>query len=148
MLAQVDGPSHFASNRPVVLGKTAARNNALRARGYTLLCLPYYEWDRMTENKDDLGAYLIEKMDAAVEGVQPIAEEKDREPEKSSDAAVEGQKGLEARETVVIYRANSDDHPLEKPISEPPTYMPLNDDSADDEFDYVAEGETMEDGEI
>eukprot|EP00976_Prorocentrum_cordatum_P107919 1194730-Prorocentrum_minimum.AAC.6 len=64
---QVDGPSHYASNRHTILGKTAARNNALRARGYTLLCVPYFEWDRMVEHHEDLSAYLVHRMDQAVD---------------------------------------------------------------------------------
>jgi len=49
LAVEADGPSHFRwpdSDRGV-LGSTLYRNRALAARGYTVISVPYYEWNSL-----------------------------------------------------------------------------------------------------
>ena len=40
---EVDGPSHFCGRTPT--GATALKRRQLRAAGWALLAVPYWEWD-------------------------------------------------------------------------------------------------------
>lgn len=42
---EVDGPPHFSGNSRTRLGRTEARDVLLRARGWQVLSVPYFEWN-------------------------------------------------------------------------------------------------------
>jgi hypothetical protein len=43
---EVDGPSHFCGRTPT--GATALKRRQLRAAGWALLPVPYWEWDALS----------------------------------------------------------------------------------------------------
>jgi len=45
---EVDGPSHFCGHTPT--GATALKRRQLRAAGWVLLPVPYWEWDGLSSN--------------------------------------------------------------------------------------------------
>ena len=45
---EVDGPSHFCGRVPT--GATALKRRQLRAVGWALLPVPYWEWDALDRN--------------------------------------------------------------------------------------------------
>ena len=59
---EVDGPSHFVGRPPT--GATALKRRQLRAAGWALLPVPYWEWDALG-SKAAKQAYLR----AALEGL-------------------------------------------------------------------------------
>ena len=59
---EVDGPSHFLGRTPT--GATALKRRQLRAAGWALLPVPYWEWDAL-DSKTAKQAYLR----AALEGL-------------------------------------------------------------------------------
>jgi hypothetical protein len=42
---EADGPQHFVRPGNMLDGSTQHRNRVLEARGYTLITIPYWEWD-------------------------------------------------------------------------------------------------------
>ena len=44
---EVDGPSHFVGRTPTPTGATALKRRQLRAAGWALLPVPYWEWDAL-----------------------------------------------------------------------------------------------------
>ena len=55
-IIEVDGPGHY-SRTGSPLGHTILRNNLLKAAGYNLVSIPYYEWDDL-RNFDECVVYL------------------------------------------------------------------------------------------
>ena len=53
---EVDGPSHFCGRAPT--GATALKRRQLRAAGWALLPVPYWEWDALGRNKAAKAEYL------------------------------------------------------------------------------------------
>ena len=53
---EVDGPSHFCGRTPT--GATALKRRQLRAAGWTLLPVPYWEWDAVGSNTAAKREYL------------------------------------------------------------------------------------------
>jgi len=53
---EVDGPSHFHGRTPT--GATALKRRQLRAAGWALLPVPYWEWDALGSNKAAKQEYL------------------------------------------------------------------------------------------
>jgi hypothetical protein len=54
LAVEADGPSHFRwpdSDRGL-MGSTLYRNRALSARGYTVVSVPYYEWDKLSSQRE------------------------------------------------------------------------------------------------
>ena len=48
---EADGPTHYSINTPFhVMGSTTARNRFLQRRGWRVLCVPYYEWARLSSD--------------------------------------------------------------------------------------------------
>ena len=45
---EIDGPSHFCGRTPT--GATALKRRQLRAVGWVLLPVPYWEWDGLSSN--------------------------------------------------------------------------------------------------
>ena len=60
---EVDGPSHFLGRTPT--GATALKRRQLRAAGWALLPVPYWEWDALSSEAAKQAAYLR----AALEGL-------------------------------------------------------------------------------
>ncbi|KIZ04722.1 hypothetical protein MNEG_3241 [Monoraphidium neglectum] len=64
---EVDGPWHFTANQPYKrLGSTLLRDRLLAAEGFTVVSVPFYEWEALTSNQAR-GAYLQAKLDAAAD---------------------------------------------------------------------------------
>ena len=53
---EVDGPSHFCGRTPT--GATALKRRQLRAAGWALLPVPYWEWDALGSSKAAKAEYL------------------------------------------------------------------------------------------
>ena len=53
---EVDGPSHFCGRTPT--GATALKRRQLRAAGWALLPVPYWEWDAFGSSKAAKAEYL------------------------------------------------------------------------------------------
>ena len=53
---EVDGPSHFCGRTPT--GATALKRRQLRAAGWALLPVPYWEWRALGRNKAAEAEYL------------------------------------------------------------------------------------------
>eukprot|EP00854_Cymbomonas_tetramitiformis_P021933 gene21933-26413_t len=64
LAVEADGPSHFAINKQVQLGHTKLRNVMLEARGYTVVSIPYYEWDSLASTIERQ-SYLCAKLTGA-----------------------------------------------------------------------------------
>ena len=62
---EADGPSHFVRPGRVVDGPTQARNRALAARGYRIMCVPWWEWDALEGDKQRQQAYVVELLQRA-----------------------------------------------------------------------------------
>jgi hypothetical protein len=58
---EVDGPSHFVSPGNTVNGPTQYSVRALKARGYTVVSIPGWEWGQLKGRKQQQ-AYLIKKL--------------------------------------------------------------------------------------
>lgn len=55
---EVDGPSHFAANTLAPGGAMLARHRLLAARGWVVISVPYYIWNRL--NDAGRGAWLMQ----------------------------------------------------------------------------------------
>ena len=53
---EVDGPSHFCGRKPT--GATALKRRQLRAAGWALLPVPYWEWDALGSSEAAKQEYL------------------------------------------------------------------------------------------
>ena len=53
---EVDGPSHFIGRKPN--GATQLKRRQLRNLGWTLLSVPYWEWDTLGSNRESQRTYL------------------------------------------------------------------------------------------
>ena len=51
---EVDGPSHFVGRTQKPTGATALKRRQLCAFGWTLLVVPYWEWDRLSGRGEQL----------------------------------------------------------------------------------------------
>ena len=65
---EVDGPSHFCGRTPT--GATALKRRQLRAAGWVLLPVPYWEWQHDLSSSSARQEYLR----AALQHVLPAAE--------------------------------------------------------------------------
>jgi hypothetical protein len=61
---EVDGPYHFLQPGNRLNGPTQARNRLLAALGYTVVSLPYFEWEPLRTQKQKQ-TYLLGKLAAA-----------------------------------------------------------------------------------
>jgi hypothetical protein len=61
LAVEVDGPSHFVSPGNRVNGRTEYRDRALKARGYTVVSIPWWEWEQRKGRKQQQ-AYLVNKL--------------------------------------------------------------------------------------
>lgn len=59
---EVDGPSHLSRTDEVVLGHTVLKQKQLRALGWDVLNIPYYEWDALL-GREDKRDYLLARFD-------------------------------------------------------------------------------------
>ena len=52
---EFDGPSHFTTNTLEPLGHTRLRDRLLSAMGWHVVCIPFFDWDRLqqTSERDD-----------------------------------------------------------------------------------------------
>ena len=64
---EVDGPSHFLADGRTPSGATALKRRQLRVAGWTLVSVPYWEWDALHGNSDREVAYVATAV-AAVTG--------------------------------------------------------------------------------
>ena len=63
---EVDGPYHFSANRPHArLGSTVLRDRLLQAEGYTVVSVPWFEWE-VLQGGEAQGRYLQRLVDEAV----------------------------------------------------------------------------------
>ena len=62
---EADGPSHFIQPGNAIGGPTQCRNRALAARGYTVLSIPYCEWD-VLRGADSKQQYLLAKLQSVL----------------------------------------------------------------------------------
>ena len=66
---EVDGPSHFTSNRPYLeLGHTALKTRFLRALGWEVLRVPFFEWDELIGSREGQRQYMERRL-AGVGGI-------------------------------------------------------------------------------
>ena len=63
---EVDGPSHFVGRAPS--GATTLKRRQLRAAGWALVSVPYWEWDAVEAGagEEQAGAYLERVLRAAI----------------------------------------------------------------------------------
>jgi hypothetical protein len=61
---EVDGPSHFVRPKCSYDGPTLFRNRALPARGYVLVSIPYWKWDKL-RGAAQKQQYLLSKLQPA-----------------------------------------------------------------------------------
>ncbi len=61
---EVDGPFHFTANSRAALGPTRSRNRLLAARGWRVVCVPFFEWNAL-RNVYEQKLYLKAKLKAA-----------------------------------------------------------------------------------
>lgn len=47
---EVDGPHHFTVNTHDPLGETLARRKQLEARGWTVISIPFFDWNNKTRD--------------------------------------------------------------------------------------------------
>ncbi len=65
---EVDGPQHFTYPDRLINGMTAFRNKALTARGYTVVSIPWFEWQALHTHAQRL-AYLDGKLKDATQSL-------------------------------------------------------------------------------
>jgi hypothetical protein len=63
---EADGPTHFLRPGRRPTGDTLARNRALAARRYVVVCVPWWEWAKVQGDAKAEEAYLAQKVEAAV----------------------------------------------------------------------------------
>ena len=68
---EVDGPSHFCGRTPT--GATALKRRQLRAAGWALLPVPYWEWDALGSSKAAKQEYLRAALQGAPSFTMPEA---------------------------------------------------------------------------
>jgi len=64
---EVDGPSHFLRPDNTLDGRTQSRNKALAARGWSVVTVPYFEWNGLQPGQQQQ-AYLLDKLPAVCAG--------------------------------------------------------------------------------
>lgn len=63
LAVEVDGPSHFSSNKPFrELGQTRVRRRLLLQRVDTVINIPFFEWDKIRSTQRVQEAYLRERL--------------------------------------------------------------------------------------
>ena len=62
---EVDGPSHYSKSK-TLLGATILRDRLIKAMGYDLVTIPYYEWDDLRTFEDQV-VYLQRRLSAFLE---------------------------------------------------------------------------------
>jgi hypothetical protein len=65
---EVDGPLHFSNNTRLPLGSTAIRRRLLEQSGWTVVSVPFFEWDPLASSKERQ-KYLTDKLKTS--GVSP-----------------------------------------------------------------------------
>jgi hypothetical protein len=72
---EVDGPQHFSQPDLQLTGRTQWRNRSLAARGYVVVSVPYWEWNRLpaAEHIGYLEAKVQQGLAGASGGVVPDA---------------------------------------------------------------------------
>ena len=67
---EVDGPSHFLSGHKVhsATGATLLKHRQLRALGWQLGVVPYWEWDEVKGSKAERCKYLLHMLKQAAGG--------------------------------------------------------------------------------
>jgi hypothetical protein len=63
---EADGPTHFLQPGMRPTGDTLARNRALAARGYIVVSVPYWEWDKVRGDAEAEESHLARAVEAAV----------------------------------------------------------------------------------
>ena len=65
---EVDGPSHFLSGRGIqsATGATLFKHRQLRALGWQLAVVPYWEWANVVNSKTGRRVYLLQVLKQAV----------------------------------------------------------------------------------
>ncbi|MBM3200802.1 MAG: hypothetical protein FJZ56_00145 [Chlamydiae bacterium] len=63
---EVDGPNHYALETREPLGATVLRNNLLRKSGWKVVLIPFWEWNRLN-NQREKTAYIQRKLKDHVE---------------------------------------------------------------------------------
>lgn len=59
LTGQVDGPSHFTNNTLRPLGPTVLKRRLLAARGWELVSVPYFHWNKLQSDYErQLYVYL------------------------------------------------------------------------------------------
>lgn len=63
---EADGPTHFLHPDKRPTGQTLARNRALAARGFVVVCVPWFDWWGMWEDEAAQAAYLSRRVEEEV----------------------------------------------------------------------------------
>ena len=66
---EVDGPSHFVGQTPT--GATALKRRQLRAAGWSLVVVPYWEWNALGRENDDLATTTAAREDYMRRALSP-----------------------------------------------------------------------------
>jgi hypothetical protein len=68
---EADGPTHFLLPDGQLTGETLARNRALAARGFVVVSVPWWEWNRMRRDAARQTAHLRQQVEAALQRLGP-----------------------------------------------------------------------------
>ncbi len=85
LAVEIDGPSHFTQPHRTVNGETAYRNMALAARDYTVVSIPYFEWDHLIAEQQL--QYMQRRLQAAVVGQQAAHQSPKHAPSRSNSSS-------------------------------------------------------------
>ena len=69
---EVDGPAHFFGQVPT--GATVLKRRQLRAAGWALLPVPYWEWNALGRSTHAKEAYLLAALKEMAEALPPLEE--------------------------------------------------------------------------
>jgi hypothetical protein len=68
----VDGPAHFFGQVPT--GATVLKRRQLRAAGWALLPVPYWEWNALGKSPEAKEAYLLTALKELAEALPQLEE--------------------------------------------------------------------------
>ena len=66
MAVEVDGPSHFVGRTKAPTGSTTLKRRQLRAAGWPLLAVPYWEWSALSGDGDEQRELLSRGLQVAL----------------------------------------------------------------------------------
>jgi very-short-patch-repair endonuclease len=59
---EFDGPSHFTRNTLEPLGHTRLRASLLSAMGWHVVSIPFFEWDKLFKQPEQMDAYIQQRL--------------------------------------------------------------------------------------